>query len=220
MPRTRRPEHPTWLLLRTIAPCRHRSERRVSVRLSGESSALVGSHATRLQSGDWRGSLHDYASPRCARSPAFAANRAAAAHDELQEEPRPEVGALGVTGGWHAEAQEGNVSGRFSRTRPRRAWTGCSLGRPTATRPRRQGAPRDGYFSVASSSAPASSSRWGRPATCLPRFFGLKSPETPSPTAPADPAIAPPTPFAAVSARGASGTPSPSRSTLRNGRGL
>ncbi len=79
-------------------------------------------------------------------------------------------------------------------------------------------APQDDYSSVTSSSALASSSRWGPPAACLPRFFGLKSPETPSPTAPAAPAIAPPTPFTAVSACGSSGTPSPSRSTLRNGR--
>lgn len=60
------------------------------------------------------------------------------------------------------------------------------------------GAPRDGYSSVTSSSAPASSSGRGPPAACLPRFFGLKSTETPSPTAPAAPAIAPPTPFTAV----------------------
>ena len=79
-------------------------------------------------------------------------------------------------------------------------------------------APGDGYPSVTSSSAPASSSCWGSPAACLPRFFGLKSPETPSPTAPAAPAIAPPALFTAVSACGSSGTPSPSRSTLRNGR--
>ena len=71
---------------------------------------------------------------------------------------------------------------------------------------------------MTSSSAPGFEFTLGSTRCVLAGFFGLKSPETPSPTAPAAPAIAPPTPFTAVSACGSSGTPSPSRSTLRNGR--